>query len=339
MTLEFGRSSEPPDRSALLERALSRFGLELVSLPIPVTGSVLNENFRVDTNHGPRLVRLVRPSRPAQSLMIEWRAVQWALSRDIPAPLPEVVDGRPFVDLGALRFQVYPWVDGRQAWPEPEDAFEAGEMQGRVHGGMAYFADPALPRGKTGATWDTEESIALLSRVDDLIRYYPAPGDRRLRIQDGLRFKLGLLESDEPRPVSGFASLAVQPCHGDFHGRNLIFGADGEIDAVVDWELVGLLPPLFELVRAVAFSGLLEERLLRPYVSGYRQHRTFSAWEAAAAVEMWWQSLLHQTWTFRRSFIEGDGRVDHFFESDDQLLRRFADQAYRVWLADELSRP
>src|SRR5690606_25588735 len=126
---------------------------------------------------------------------LEWRATRWALSRDIPVPLPEIVEDEPFVRVSGALFQLYPWVEGREAWPEPEDAFIAGEMHGRVHGAMAYFAESELPRGGTGTTWDTEESIAVLSRVDDLIRYYPAPGEARLKIQEGLRFKLETLES------------------------------------------------------------------------------------------------------------------------------------------------
>ena len=181
-------------------------------------------------------------------------------------------------------------------------------------------------------------SIDALNRVDDLIRYYPSPPTEQLRLQEVIRTQLELLESAAARPASDFASLRRQACHGDYHERNVMVDDSGAIIAVVDWEMAGLLPPIFELVRAISFVRLFDLPLLEPYLVAYRRHTQCSAAECHDGVEMFWQFLIHDTWVFTSRFIRGDRRVDEFLPTAGQLLTRFSDPAFRSMLESTLVR-
>ncbi|MEX1102616.1 MAG: phosphotransferase, partial [Dehalococcoidia bacterium] len=288
---------------------------------------------------GPRFLRFIRKERVAERVLVEHRVMQHAATAGIPVPLPQVVDGHPFVRVASSLVQLYPWVEGRHAGPSPEDAYALGAMEAATHLALVDFADSAmLAVGSAGrADWDTEHAIQVLSRIDDLIRYYPSPGETQLHIQEQLRFQLQLLESSEPRSPSDFSSLQPLVCHGDYHSRNVLLGPEGNVSAVVDWEIASLVPPAFELIRALSFSGYLEPPLLDAYLRGYASHRRLSPEECALGVELWWQRRLHGTWVYRQRFIEGNRLVDRFLDEEAALLRRFADPAYREWLADELA--
>ena len=339
MTLEVPPGEEHPDRPDEIAGALGKFGYRLVAPPEPIADSVLNENYRVETDRGPRFLRIVRPSRTVERLFLEQRLLDRVAIRGIPVvPAELALNGRPFVRTGAGLMQVVPWVDGRQGGPSPADAYLLGETEARIHLALADFQDEGLPVSDGGVTWDTDRSIQVLSRVDDVIRYYPSPPAESLRVQEALRFQLEMLESEVARPASDFAGLPIQPCHGDYHSRNVLIGPAGDVAAVVDWEVARIIPPVFELLRAVSFSRYLDATLLVAYLAGYGAVRRFSNEECVLGVEMWWQSRIHGVWPYEMRFIRGDRRPARFFDDEDAILRRFSDSDYRRWLADELRR-
>jgi Ser/Thr protein kinase RdoA (MazF antagonist) len=340
MTLPSPPADSTPTRDPRdIERALAAFGLTLESPPQPISESVLNENYHVETNAGPRFLRFVREDRTAERLLLEEKLIEHVMRGGVPVLGPVAVDGAPFVRLGPQFVQLFPWLDGRHGGPTEADAHAMGAMHARLHAALASFHHPDLRRRTAGVNWDTERSIQALSRIDDLIRYYPAPAPEALHIQDRLRFQLALLESPEARPATDFAAMETQACHGDYHNRNLLFGDGGDVVAVVDWEVANVLPPVYEIIRAVCFSGYLDPPLLGDYLDGYALNRRLTAADCRQGVEMWWQTRIHSFWALERRFIHGDRRVDRFFDEEADLLRRFADPAYREWLAAELSRP
>ncbi len=323
---------------ARIDDALSRLGLARTGEPIPLPNSVLNQNFRVPAGDRDLVLRIHRPKTGPATLELEFRAIQFASAHHIPVRPPLLAaDGRYFHSIGGLLVSVYPWLDAanaRRGSMTPGQAAAMGEMHGQIHAAFIDFPDTALPAAK--AAWDTEQSIADLSRVDDLIRYYPAPGDDLLRIQEGLRFKLELLESGAARPRRDFDPLSIQPIHGDYHGGNVLFAPGGSVLAVIDWELVRLWSPVLELLRSVTFSQLLDPSLLREYLRGYARHQHFSRFECEVGVEVFWQYRLHSPWIYTERFIRGSRAVDHFFAPEDASLRQLADPAFRAWLTSQL---
>ncbi|MGH2609457.1 MAG: phosphotransferase enzyme family protein, partial [Tepidiformaceae bacterium] len=333
--------SPPPDPAPIrdpahIERALAAFGLTLQQPPRLGAESVLNENYEVDTDAGPRFLRFVREDRTEQRVLLEQALTSHAAAAGIPVVRPTVIDGAPFIRLGGELVQLYPWVEGRHGGLTDADAQAMGEMHARLHSALVAFDHPDLRRRVSGVAWDTERSIAVLSRIDDLIRYYPSPPPESLRVQERLRLQLALLESPEARPAADFADLPQQACHGDYHNRNVLFERDGGIVAVLDWEVANLMSPAYEVVRALCFSGYLEQPFLDAYLAGYVSRGHLSGADCERGIEMWWQSRIHSHWALERRFIHGDRRVERFFDEEEALLLRFADPTYRARLADQL---
>lgn len=336
---------EPPPGAttaqySLIDSLLARYGRERRGEPLAVADSVLNENYRVETDGGPRFVRIHNPRRVRERLEEEQRLTRWVGARGIPVALPLAdSSGRALHRLGGRFASLFPWIEGttlRRGQVLPEQAAQLGGMHGRVTALLRGFESPWIAANRHYPHWDTEASIAALTRVDDLIRYYPSPGEWQLGVQRRLRFQLELLESPAARPLSDFAALPRQVCHGDFHERQVIF--DGErIAAVVDWEAACVAPPAWELLRALTLSGLLEPELARAYTRAYREQMPAGQRDLALAVECWWQTVLHDTWSLTTRFIQGDARPERFFASEEETLRRFADAGYRERLLEMLA--
>jgi len=342
MSLEPGLPAPTLDAARLsrIDDALARHGMTRCGEPLLLPNSVVNENFRVPADQRDVVVR-IHFGKPAPGrLELERRAILFAGEHEIPVRPPLVApDGKYFHSIGGLLVSVYPWLDAtiaRRGSISQRQAATMGDVQGRIHVAFRNFDDAGLPTDRDDANWDTEKSIADLSRVDDLIRYYPVAGDKLRRIQDQLRFKLELLESGAARPRGEFDSLQSQPVHGDYHDGNILLGANDTVLAVIDWELVRRVPPVLELLRSVTFSRLLEPQLLRAYLEAYARHRRLSPEECGAGAEMWWQSLLHTTWIYVERFIRGSHAVDHFFPDNAATTRQFADPEFRRWLTAQL---
>ncbi len=330
----------PAHRAAIA--GLARlYGWELSGEPEPVAQSVSNANYRVKTSAGARFVRCYQPSRSRERIEREHAVTRWAGERGIPVA-PPIADGsgRTVVGIGGELWAVFPWVEGRSLLRGTMTAREAsllGAMNGRLHRVLADWPVGDLQRNSE-LSWDTEKSIADLSRVDDLIRYYPAQAEEQLRVQGWIRDQLALLEGGAARPAAEFQETPVQPCHGDPHERNLMVDATGEPVAVVDWERFCLNPPAFEVLRTLTFARLLEEPLITAFLEGYRGENTLEAGTIAPCVEFWWQSQLHNTWAYRDRFIKGNRAVEQFFAEGAAALRQFADEKYRAGLAERLRR-
>lgn len=340
MPPEPGPGIPPAHGQAIAE--LSRiYAWELSGGPEHVPESVSNTNYRVETGAGPRFIRAHSASLTRERIEREHRVMVWAGERGIPVASP-LADGasRTVHAIGGVLWSVFPWLEGRSLHRGTMTAREAGllgAMNGRLQRVLADWPPGDLHRNSE-LSWDTERSIADLSRVDDLIRYYPAQTEEQLRVQGWIRAQMEMLERGAARPAADFEEIPVQPCHGDPHERNLMVDAAGEPMAVVDWERFCLNPPAFEVLRTLTFARLLDEPLITAFLAGYRTENRLAAETIAPCVEFWWQSELNNTWVYRDRFIKGNLAVEQFFEEGAAALRRFSDAGYRASLAGRLRR-
>lgn len=334
----------PPVPTATIDDALGAFGWTRRGVPEPVAESVLNQNYRVETDAGPRFVRFAKLRATRQLIEAEHRLIAWAGEHGIPVCRPFATPGGRTVVGGRGAFiAVFPWVDHQpllRGQLSMRQAAVLGELHGRVQLALREYHDPVLEaRPRSEVEWDTGASIAALSRIDDVIRYYPSPSDDRLQAQLWLREQMALLESGLPRSPRDFDGLPEQLVHGDFHERNVLLGPEDAVIAVVDWERARVNPRAFHLVRALDFMGLREdEGRIAAYAGAFGQHVRLSSAECEAAVEQWWQSALHNTWAFTDVFIRGHDEVRRFLPEIVPRLQRLSDPEYRAWLAEVIAR-
>lgn len=339
-------SLEPDAPAPVIPRAhqqsilevLHRYGLEAVGEPAAVADSVLNANYRVETTDGARFVRFHRKTRTRERLELEHDASAWAGAHGIPV-VGAIADssGRWLHSLTNQFVAIYPWLEGshyRRGAMTLDQAAVLGEMHGRLHATLREFEDPRLSKEMAGADWDRAEALEMLGRIDDLIRYYPAASAEQLALQEGVRYQMELLDSPAGRPVADFAHLKRQCCHGDYHERNVMIGGDGAVMAVVDWEIVSLLPPIFEVMRALSFMELWQPELSGAYLGAYRKRAALE--DCEEGVELWWQAQLHSTWALKARFIEGNRAAGQFIEPHVRMLRQLAEPAFRASLLRQL---
>jgi Ser/Thr protein kinase RdoA (MazF antagonist) len=323
-----------------LDRLLSRYGLVRRGAPLPVTESVVNENFRVETSVGPRFVRFHHARITSESIDLEHRVMTWAGQRGIPiiAPLA-ATDGATKQTIDGRWFSIFPWVEFRQLHADAAGTAEAtalGEMLGRLHETLAAFMEVAVPEGFSGQQLDTARALAELDQVQRAIMADSTLGDTTTRLLDAVAYKIGLLKATSV-DHSAYGHLPRHTVHGDYHQRNVLVDKQGGIAAVIDWELVRVIPRVQELLRCITFSGLLDlPGHSAAFISGYRTHVALSAAESAIGVDLWWQLRLHGTWAYRARFIDGDLRAHQFLAGEDAMLRQFADHSARARLVDVL---
>jgi Ser/Thr protein kinase RdoA (MazF antagonist) len=336
MSLEHSSPADPAPSNqvlATIDDILRRIGRVRTGGPLRIP-SARNENYRVPTRTGLLFFRFHRHTRGRERIELNLAAMAHAAHRGIPVVQP-IADreGNVLFPGGGRLASVYQWVDAssyeRGGISAPQAA-AIGAVHGRLHIALGDFTHPSLAPS-TEVSWDREQSIAVLSRVDDLIRYYPAPGEEQLRIQQGLRFQLAVLESDFPRPDTEFASLPRQAIHGDIHEGNVLMAADGSVAAVVDWDMASLAPPLYEVFRALDFARALDDNATRDaYLGAYAARAPYLRSIVELAIDLWIQSVVHNTWVYRARFIEGDrGVTDQFLAAKPMRVRQFTDPAYR----------
>jgi len=329
----------PPKEAADVREVLRRFGFELQGSPSGVADSVSNANFRAETATGTLFVRAHKKTRTRERVEREREAIEWVGERGIPVIRPLIgPDGEQAISVSGRLWTVYPWLTGRTLQRGKITTAEAnmlGALQGRLQRILAEHSVTEMPINSE-LTWDTEQSLSDLSRGDDLIRYYPSPGEWLIQVQEWIRAQMELLESDEPKPSTDFTSLALQATHGDYHERNVMLDESGGLLAVVDWERFCLNPPVFEVIRALQFMKLFEPALTSAYLAGYASENRFEAASIEPAVEAWWQSSFHNTWAFRDRFIGGNAAVEQFFKEGADAIAQLRQPEFRAWLADAL---
>ena len=137
---------------------VKRSGLVAVGEPQPVPGSVLNENFCIETDSGPYFARIYRKDLSKEDVAAEHALTMWAASAGLPAPAPMPLDnGRTAATMSRRQVALFPWVEGRtlvRAEINEVTAAALGELQGRVHDTLSGYdgegAAAGMPSLRTG---------------------------------------------------------------------------------------------------------------------------------------------------------------------------------------------
>lgn len=328
----------PPD-VATLDRLLDAFELSRTGEPSEVSGGTLNDNYRVPTSDGPIFARRYRAELDADRIRYEHTITRWVADRGAPAIAPHATSGGDtVVQLDDRLWSLFPWVHGRAPVRDEITAPEA-EAIGQVHGQIQHLLanhpeseSASLKLISHRAAWDTEASLASLVEIEQRATEVGASSD----VLEALALQRQLLETEEPSAFAEFDWLPSQLLHGDFHDQQVLLGEDASIIGVVDWEMTQRAARVWELIRSLRFSRLLETELLESYLVGFRNHVMLTEEECRVGVEFWWQNRLHSTWVHRAYFLEGNERVAELLPSTDQHLRSFADPHQRTHIADRL---
>lgn len=335
-------STEPPitqSEHAAIRSLLERFGHRPAGEPKPIANSVINFNVRVPTDAGVLMVRRMKASMPRERAEQEHRAMRWATERGLPAnpPLADE-DGQSVFDLDGRLWAVFPWLEGRSFMRRtvtPDEAEFLGRTHALTHRVLRDHPVEGLHRNSE-LSWDAAQAeidLAQVLAVIDNEAATPILAEQRGWVVE----QLEMLRTEHRLLPTDF-ELPVQAVHGDFHERNVMVDAEGNLLAVIDWERFCLSVPALEVIRALTFAILLDPPHLQRYLQGYGSAGRLEKATIRPSVDLWWQDSMHNTWTQRERFLRGNVGVEQFLEEGAVMLRRYRDPAFREYLAAEIER-
>ncbi len=314
------------DYAGLVTDVLGMYGLWHEGEPEPVAGGSLNFNFHVRSDGGEHFLRRYRDTLELPRILGEHALVKWAAERGIPAPIPETVPERGTIaTIAGGNWALFPWVDGivrERGSLTPSQAHTLGSAHGAVQATLAPY--PSLPDERPTLVWDKAQSLDLLGRIAKVA----SERNAEAWMQEHLARQSAALESLDVLPPSAFESLPRQVLHGDFHDHQVLWDGD-EIVAIVDWEIWRTDARVWEVIRSLAFSQLLDSALLDDYLTGYRQFIQLSEDECRLGLKLWWQSRVVGVWAWAEYFLAGNERVSKFLPEVVREFQNVQDEAWR----------
>jgi Ser/Thr protein kinase RdoA (MazF antagonist) len=337
----------------VLTHALACFGYAAQAPPTLIGAGTLNHNYFVQTNRGEFVLRRIRDDQPDASVAIEHETIRWIAARGVPVPLPSLLSEIAIATETELpptcvrletpgpngatemsRWVLFPFVEGRRVGRDTLAATEAatlGDAHGRLHALLREH--PRSRSAKFGMQWSAQQSAAMLERVEAVIRSNGATGDAL----EGVILQRRLLDAYDVRAPVAFDPLPCQWLHGDFHVDQVLFGDASKITAILDWELCQSNARVWELVRSLAFSGLLDGHPnASSYLRSYRRHVPIDRDELDLGLSLWWQSRVVGVWIWWAAFVQGNARVHAFIPDTVATLRRIAEPGWRERVARHL---
>lgn len=321
------------DYAAFVPDVIGRLGYWPYGAAEPVHGGSLNWNFGIDSEGERLFVRRYRDDLPATRIRAEHALLRWVSERGIPAPVPfKTETDETVLSIAGGNWAVFPWVEGEvreRGTLSEQQAHLLGMVHGATQAVLASHPDSA--GASLAMRWDKAESIDYLERILGVAEERGADGSLR----DGIARQLAMLRDLDVRPPADFAGLPAQLLHGDFHDHQVLWSGD-EIVAIVDWELFGPNPRVWELIRSLAFSKLLGAPAMEAYVHGHRRFVQLSEAECRLGLQLWWQSRVVGVWVWAAYFLEGNERVLKFVPEVIAELERVADEGWKREVEERL---
>ncbi|HLK41716.1 MAG TPA: phosphotransferase [Thermoleophilia bacterium] len=315
-------------RQSPLAALLRRYGIADVQTFRPLDEGLLNRSFAVATGAGPLFLKQYLEQAPRQ-INAQHAATAALAAAGLPVvpPLRDLA-GRTLTRRGPRQFALYPWIQGGHLPGlalTPHQCHDLGGLLARLHLALSSILGPVeQPMFHDSASPDEAQETA--RRLLGLIRSRPV----REGIDDLAEFRLtermALLRALAHRRPSPDDRLTVGHVHGDFHGLNVLFGPGGEIQAVVDWDRLGILPYGEELVRSALIffvdpcDGRLDLDRVGHYVRGYLAGFPALGDEIPTAVHRLWWERLTDFWMLRWRYERDDARPDEQFPAASALV-------------------
>jgi homoserine kinase type II len=132
-----------------------------------------------------------------------------------------------------------------QGVPTPARGHELGEVLGRLHQSLRQMPLPAeAPVQRIPV--DVPAGIRAAAAAHE------RPGCEHRSVQRMLAVKLRRAESLAPENLAALRNLPLTLVHGDVHPGNILT-IGGRVSGVLDFDLVRLAPPAYELARALLY--------------------------------------------------------------------------------------
>jgi Ser/Thr protein kinase RdoA (MazF antagonist) len=231
--------------------------------------------------------------------------------------VPEIVrsaTGAPFVEAGGAYFVLSRFIEGRTYEPDlmpVRAAHRLGVTLAQLQAALA-----SLPAGEAPELWSRgriEAYLDRLLRAADTRRHADAVDARayeKLLRKRRLLDQLGEVPSYEP----GWT-------HGDYHWRNVLFGVDDEVRAVIDFDTLHYFSPARDVMRCLALSFPSLGEAAFAFLTGYVSGRRITPEQAVAHVELYRYLSSYRVWPESVRYLE----PETYDPAWDDLIQPFPD--------------
>ncbi len=292
------------------------------------TEGALNINYFLETENGRKyFIKSVRGKQKSQIPYVA--AVEKFFSeRSIPAVcMLASASGALSLEIGDDVYTVYPYVENDSSLTYAAGNIEAmGTTLGAIHrAGSEAVPEVFLSRSFKPPVG--EEVIEKLTERRTLILEKETLDATDEQFLEYIDLKLSTIAE-----AGSFPSLPNDTLtHGDYHERNILFGASG-IAGICDWEKAMMEPRAYELARAIEIicfgmssSRMHSEEQMRSlamrFLGSYAAVYPISMEELRAGLELRYSKILHSVWIEHQYYDLGDSRSNRFIQNEMRLIK------------------
>lgn len=254
---------------------------------------------------------------------------------DIPIVMPfKNRKNELHIEIDNQQYCVFPYILNTETRPNSDTerivyTKNIGEMLGRIHVVSQGTSIPETIKLISAYTLsDRSESAAKYKKILELIKKKNILDEYDKKAIEFINLKTSLLKE------SKFSERENQPiavCHGDYHGRNILFNDQWEIIGICDWDISGKGNPYSEFIRSFNMCVIrrdfehLEDKkdVAKAFLDGYisKCGFEFSASELEYAIEAWYAKLLISEWPLSYHYYFGHSKTDASLNSElDKLI-------------------
>lgn len=248
----------------------------------------------------------------------------------VPIILPIQSDKGDFVFEDAGKFySLFPFVEGRiirRTKRSPKTFASAGKMLAHIH----ILSKNDYPRiiNSYDREWRKREFLEKAKIMKARVETIPKKTDFDKLALETLNRKIQLAEENE----ICYEDLKLKKdhiIHGDYHGQNIFYDHNDEVQNVFDIEKTEMSPRSLEIARAIdymCFSNNYEAKDFddtRNFLSAYNEIYPLSAEELARGIKAYYLKKAHSIWIEEAHYIHKNLRVDCFLEGELLMLRYY----------------
>ncbi len=251
-----------------VKEALSSFGLSGYARHSPIAAGTINTNIRVDTHEGLVWFLRINEGKAEDDVAREAAIVEHVAARGVTTPLPlRSTAGPRYARCGDAWASLFPWVAGKNLQRDlllPEHARQVGHALAQLHAAGAGYTDHRPSR------YETPEIMRRLETV-------------RAVNDPHLQSAVEILGPELARLHSERDQLPLGLIHGDLFVDNVLFGDNGQLTALLDFEQASWGKLAYDVAVTVLAFGFgrdgFQAPLTRAFLQAYCKQRTPTAQE------------------------------------------------------------
>ena len=227
-------------------------------------------------------------------------------------------------------YALFPFVEGniiRRKDRSPKAFASAGKMLGRIHAlsknGFPRIID-SCHRG-----WNKQTFLERAEGMKEKIEAIPKKEYFYKLALETLNCKIQLAKENETC-LEDLSLRKDHIIHGDYHGQNIFYDNNDEVQNIFDIEKTEVSPRTIEIARAIDYMCFSNDYTAKSFddasvfLSAYNEIYPLGIEELARGVRAYYLEKAHSIWIEEEHYIRGNFRVDCFLGGELLMLKYYS---------------